>query len=581
MFASFSKSGHFFKTVTEGDSTLTLAGDIFSAGAVTFEGPNDSRLVPLLWKHLVSENKSPWDVLSGQFSIVIQNPDSIKAYRSPFSPYQVFFTAKGISDNLRTFMSAEVQFSSDYFRSFVLDRPGVQFTSSLTPLEGVFRLRPHSSVIITQDRKPQETLHSFEPFDWVPEKPSLQEVSTGLRAQLETVLKWHLQKAPEVGAELSGGLDSSFVASYLADLNKSPIRAHMYSYRKHPSHAFSEHCAQKVATDKAINLTIVDSATVEITDISKLLPYQDEPIDFYWQGALFGPICQKLTPDKSLLFTGFGCDQILMRNQSILGHFFHRAGFLKTLPLVKTIARSLDRPILNFYFQFVLSLLPERLLSKIMDWTRNLRLNPFKIDELAPHLSRNDRVRWIKKGKAFSEPEELLNLQRAGEQESRRFFSSCIPSPNLNYLTAPHYVLGPYLEPKAVYYIHPFCDPRVIEFSLRQIPTLVIHDFATPYKNILREAQKEITPEEVRLRKKDEFSFDGYYYSFLKRNEAYLSQLIEEIIQENLEWIDATELRQSFQAMLFGLFSNSEVKLARLISYFIWKKNFLAHTSRR
>lgn len=572
--------GPFFHTLTKDNSTIAFTGDIFSLGSVTFEGPKDPRVLPLLWNQLITEQQAPWEILSGQFSILILTRESITAYRSPFSPHLLFFSAKGVSNNLLELIPPEPLFSEDYFHSFVLDKPGLQFTSSLTPFDGVSRLRPHSSVVIAKDKDPQETVYSFPAYDWVAETSSLHTISDQLRDEVGKVLKWHLQKAPQVGAELSGGLDSSFVASYLADLKAPPVRAHMYSYRKHPSHGFSEHCAQIVAKEKHIDLTIVDSAQVETTDISQLLPYQDEPIDFYWQGALFGPICQQLTPKESLLFTGFGCDQILMRNQSIIRHFFHRKGFLKTLPLVRSVAHSVDRPVLNFYFQFLLSILPERILSKIADWTRHLKLNPFKIDELAPYLSRTDRVRWIRKGKAFSEPEHLLSLQQEGESESRRFFSPNIPSPNLNYLTAPHYVLGPYLEPHGIWYTHPFCDSRVIDFVHRCIPTLAVHDFTHPYKHVLREAQTGITPEEVRLRKKDEFSFDGYYYSFLKKNEAFLSSLIEDIIAENSEWIDPIELRRSFQAMLFGLYSNSEVKLARLISYFIWKRNFLAHNSR-
>jgi hypothetical protein len=553
-------------------------GDIFSIGGYSCKGPDDADTLPLLLDHLLS--KKDWESVSGQFTAVLVHSAGIEAYRSPFSPYLLFYQDDSISDSLLDFMGTGHTFSQDYFHFFVLDRPGLQFTSPLTPLVGVFRLPPHSSVCLKPNSKHKLVQYPFKQYEWVEEQPQVEGFAQGLKEVIGESLKWHLKKSEWVAAELSGGLDSSFIASYLADLKPNSVHAHMYSYRKHPSHSFSEKCAQIVAQQKQIQLKVIDSAQVEATDLSQPLPFQNEPIDFYWQGALFGPLCHQLLPAGASLFTGFGCDQILMRNQEIVGQLFQHKGFFKTLPLVRDIAHSLDRPVFNFYYQFLISTLPKPILSRLLDGTRSLRLNPFKIDELAPHLTRHDRITWISTGQRFSSPKNLIALHQEGREEARRFFSDTIPQPNLNYLVAPHYVLGPYLEPLNVKYTHPFCDSRVIEYVMRQIPTLKIHDFSTPYKNLLREAQKGITPEEVRLRKRDEFSFDGYYYSLLKKNSEILRNILEEGINESSNWIEPSTLRRSFESMCFGSFTNSEVTLSRFLSYFIWKKNFLRHFSK-
>jgi hypothetical protein len=117
----------------------------------------------------------------------------------------------------------------------------------------------------------------------------------------------------------------------------------------------------------------------------------------------------------------------------------------------------------------------------------------------------------------------------------------------------------------------------MIELAFRKIPFQHIHDFSGAYKSLLREAQKGITPEEVRTRKRNEFSFDGFYYALLDKNRDFLSGILEESFEEFQDWVRPQELRQSFQKMLFGGYSNSEVKLSRLISYLIWRKHFMSY----
>jgi hypothetical protein len=84
-----------------------------------------------------------------------------------------------------------------------------------------------------------------------------------------------------------------------------------------------------------------------------------------------------------------------------------------------------------------------------------------------------------------------------------------------------------------------------------------------------------IVPEKVRNRPQDEFSFDGYYYRFLQRNEGFLRELVEEALPEHAEWIDPRLFRKSFESMLFGGYSQSEVAVSRFISYLVWKRQFL------
>jgi len=565
----------FFQKYSDGHCTLLVRGELFSVAGHSFAGPRDPAALSTLFNHLKSGLS--WELLNGNCSCILITPDSISAFRTSFSPHLLFYSDEGISDTLLSLAGKHFRFSFDYLEKFVLDSPSLQFTSPLTPLEGVHRLQPQSQLFMRSHVAPQVHLLSFTPFTLVEKDQSFEESGILLRETLREILQWHLKKEGPVATELSGGLDSSFVTSFLADLSDRPLNSHMYSYKKNPSHAYSEHCAKVVAQEKKVLLKVVDSADIQSPDLQDLAPYQNEPVDFFWQGVLFGTICQNLVPSGSLLFTGFGCDQLFMRNNSILTCLFHRQGFFKTLPLVKEVARSLDRPAANFIFQYLVSSLPSQTLVKILDQTRNWRINPFKIDELLPQVMRTERIDWLIPRENLNPSLWLLELYEEGENLETRFFDKLLPHSNLNYLVAPNYVLQPYLETKGIEYIHPLCDSRMIELAFRKIPFQHIHDFSGAYKSLLREAQKGITPEEVRTRKRNEFSFDGFYYALLDKNRDFLSGILEESLEEFQDWVRPQELRQSLQKMLFGGYSNSEVKLSRLISYLIWRKHFMSY----
>ncbi|NBX76479.1 MAG: hypothetical protein EBQ92_07985 [Proteobacteria bacterium] len=566
----------FCRRASDAQATLLVLGDIFSLFGKSFSGPTDPETLPFLFENLKKESKKTWLNLQGQCSCIWIDKKSIELFRSAFSPHTLFYSQQGVSDQLRMLTGSTLEFSDEYTTSFILDLPSLQFSSHLTPLKNVFRLPPAAIVSLKENSEPSVQLIPQEPYELNESQLTLHEASEELKETLKQILKWHLAKGKPVSAELSGGLDSSFVASYLSDLSPDPIEALMYAYRKHPSHAFSEECAKTVAREKHIQLQVFDSSEIAPPHLAEPGPYQNEPVDFFWQGTLFGPVCRNFVKPNSLLFTGFGCDQVLMRSNQIIRILNRKKGALATLPTVRELAQSLNRPGRNFTFQFFISQLPQTFLIRSLDLTRGLRVNPFKIDELLPEITKTERVSWfLEKGKSLSAV-SLYHLIQNNELLEHRFFEPDLPHSHLNYLVAPQYVIQPYIESKGVQYIHPFCDSRMIDFAFKNIPYHLIHDFSHPYKHLVREAMRGITPESVRTRKRDEFSFDGYFFSFLKTNEDFLRELVENAGKEFSDWIDRKALAQSLESLFFGLATNSEIKLSRLISYLVWRKNFKA-----
>jgi len=554
-----------------------IRGDLWSFEDSVFS-PLHPHREEILLDYFLKDPTHFWNKARGDFSAIVIAPDFVEAYRSPFSPHLLFFQKDLLGDSLVDIVKQNpdsLEFSEQYLKDYVMDVPSLQFGLQATPFSDIQRLPPHTRLVLRALRPPELIFLEQNPFTVVDRELSLEEAGLQFRNKLGEVLNWHLEKTGPLAAELSGGLDSSFVASFIADLKPDALEAHMYSYRKHPSHLFSEKCANQVAREKNIALRVIDSDQAETTLLENHQVYQNEPVDFFWQGALFGKLIQGFLRPKCLLFTGFGCDQLVMRNVSILTFIRKKKGFFSGLKFVRTFAKASKRSMLNFSYQYLLTLLPTSWLISLVDFTRSWKINPFKVDELVPEAGRWERIHWIKSENRGLSGLNLFLIRQKGSDFQKRYFDPLLPQPNLNYLVAPHYVLGPYLEEKEIAYIHPFCDSRLIEFAFTQLPFSLIHDFDSPYKNLLREAMKGITPEKVRNRSQDEFSFDGYYYRFLQINEGFFRQLLEEALPQNNSWVDPVLFRKSFESMLFGGYSQSEVAVSRFISYLFWKRQFL------
>lgn len=526
----------------------------------------------------IERNGSPENI-DGQFCGVLIDDACVTAYRSAFSLYLLYFNDSGVSDKLSTLSVNGSKYSFEYLQRFILDYPSLHFSYPLTPLEGVYRLPPASLLRFEPGKKPIQTLLSSKVYEFNDQKEdNREEIVVKVRETLKEILLWHLGKQKPIHSELSGGLDSSFVSSFLSILTGRRFPAHMFSFRKHPSHELSESCARKVAIEKNIDLTIIDAAEIHVPDLSTTdLPYQDEPIETYWLGAILGPVMRNQIERNSFLFSGYACDQLYMRGTDILLVLLKRGKLIDLFYTLRDISKAAKRPTLNYFFQFLISLLPRKVMALLIDCTRNLRINPFNIEELAPQIRHLARVGWLKRISGKNQVAWLYELEKEGKSLDGRFFSKAVPHSHLSYLFATRFVFDPYLSEAGIEYVHPFCDKRMMDFVYHHISWKSIHDFKNPYKQLLREAQRGIVPEDVRLRPFNDFSFDGYYYSFLRTNRDFLYTLLTEAAKEFPGWIDVKEALLSFEKMMMGCYGNSENTLSRLLAYLVWRKTFETH----
>jgi hypothetical protein len=177
-------------------------------------------------------------------------------------------------------------------------------------------------------------------------------------------------------------------------------------------------------------------------------------------------------------------------------------------------------------------------------------------------------------GSSFETLKELDGLFSRGHGLNKRFFADCLAHPNLYYLSAPHLVWGPHLGQQSIWQLHPYCDSRLIESSFKEISWHLIHDWKSLYKQTLREAQKGLLPEPLRLRRRDDFSFDGFFLRLLRRNKDFLYQVAlkhQEILGANF---NRNEFDTAFDQNVFGVQTIQTQKLNRYLAYAIWAENF-------
>ena len=156
-----------------------------------------------------------------------------------------------------------------------------------------------------------------------------EDIAPQILARLEDSVCDYLAYAKDrpIVCEVSGGLDSSFIAALLAK-HSSNVSGYMFTYPDSPSHRGSEACAVTLAKECGIKLQLIDPAHLASPELSVLLPYHDEPSGAFWYGTLFGKTMGELWPKNSAIFSGAGSDQLFSRSPDYL-IFLLQSGRLK------------------------------------------------------------------------------------------------------------------------------------------------------------------------------------------------------------------------------------------------------------
>ncbi len=568
-----SVSGKSYDTSAAGQHKLVLAGRIDLIPG--FDAKEHHHIADHVLQYVLS--KKTFHGIQGQFYAAAIIDNKIIAHRSSFCGTPIFFGKTHLSDNLQALCREENKFSlcDKYALGFVLDVPAWQYDSDLIPVKGLSRL-PSNSTIRSHGAGFHVEHEAFLPLSTHYDKNQTHRdaghhILSRLKATIQDDLK--AIKNRNVFCELSGGLDSSFTAALLAKLGANPT-CYVYSFPDSPSHQVSIDFAKSVATRYSLKLTVIDGNDLSIPDLRDKQPAGSEPADFFWQGALFGPVINSLCGPESAVFTGFGADQILNRVPSVAVSLLSQGQLGQAYRLIKDMAKDTDRSTVNYLWQAAIASLPKSVILRLLALSSRLKYNPFSTEEVAPNLRHYHSISWLKMGSTFEALKDLDTLFSSGDRLNTRFFADCLAHPNLYYLSAPNLVWGPHLGQNSIWQLHPFCDAQLIESSFKDISWHLIHDWKNLYKQALREAQKDILPEPLRLRRRDDFSFDGFFLRLLRRNKDVLYQLALKhrgMLGDNF---DQGEFDTAFEQNVFGVQTIQTQKLNRYLAYALWAETF-------
>ena len=507
--------------------------------------------------------------VEGDFVALLQAREGIHAFKSFTSQFQIYYreTDRLVANRLWMFWDAAAgAWNEDYFARHVLIVPGYQFLSRETPIVGVARVLPGELVSIGRSVERRQLIRRSYTYRLDPGQRR-EEVAEQVLHLLRDAIRTRLAARPRapICVEISGGLDSSFIACLLGEQVSGGIRGVMFSQPRLPSHAISERYARDVAARYGIELTVMPPEALPI-GVPDGPGYSDEPSDFFWFGDIFSRAVAGLAEPNSYVFTGFGADQLFLRSPAFLPYLLKQRqyrAFRKALP---EASHLLSRGQVSIAWQCFLSQLPAELHRRLQRAWFSRRWNPWDVSDVNLERTLTDDVPWLRCGKslaAYSCERHLAEASLVGDG---------ILCDDWGYFSAPRAVTQAHFSGKSLLDASPFCDLALLDYVYDDISALLIHDFGARYKELLRDAQKGVVPDDLRNRQNDTFVFNSFQMNYIDASKERFDALLDEA---ECGWIDSGAARLALQQLSFGMASSSTRSVIALLGYLQWRRSFL------
>lgn len=508
----------------------------------------------------------------GDFVALIAADDAVYGFKSFTSQYQLYYREGdgAVANRLGFFFDvAATRWNEDYLARHVLIVPGYQFLSGETPLRGVSRVLPGELIRLGRSIARKQLVRRSYGYR-LDAGQRREDVAPRILAILRDSIEDRLAAAPDakICVEISGGLDSSFIACLLGE-QATGIRGVMFSQPHLPSHAISEGYAREVADRYGIDLVIMPpEALPEAVDTDPR--YSDEPSDFFWFGDWFSRSVAGVAEPGSLVFTGFGADQLFLRSPSFLPWLLRHRQYALFAGALSPASRLLSRGRANLGWQSVLSQLPEALHRRLNGAFAGGRWNPFDVGDVFMQRMLTDSVPWLRCGRGLR---AYTEERYAGERE---LVGDGIICDDWGYPAAPRTVTQSHFAATGLTDASPFCDLPLLDFVYGEVSALLVHDFDGRYKELLRECQKGIVPDSLRARQNDTFTFDSFLLKYVNKGRAYFDALLQTAPDG---WIDRRAAAYALEQLSFGMTTSSTRSVMALMGYLSWREAFIRHAS--
>lgn len=545
---------------------------LIEGGIFRIDGRNGRPALDRLAEMIDADGPSAIAKAEGDFVALIIAGDTAYAFKSFTSPYQLYYDEVSglVANRLSCFYdSRDTRWNEDYFARHVLIVAGYQFMSRETPLHGICRVLPGELVRM----QPSVTRQQLVRRDYryrLDRTQRREDVAPQILAMLRQSIGDRLAAYPDrkICVEISGGLDSSFVACLLGE-QATGIRGAMFSQPRLPSHAISEGYAREVADRYGIDLVVLPPE--ELSNVVDDNPrYSDEPSDFFWFGDWFSRAVAGVAEPNSLVFTGFGADQLFLRSLSFLPYLLQQGEYRLFADALGPASKLLSRGRANLGWQSVMTLMPEHLHQRLNAAFDGKSWNPFDVSDVGMHRMLTGDVPWLRCGKGLRElTEERLTAER-------ELVGSGVICDDWGYYSASHTVTQSHFAAKGLLDASPYCDLALQDFVYDNVSALLVHDFNGRYKELLRECQRGIVPESLRNRQNDTFVFNSFQLNYVNKGRAYFLSLLEGAPEG---WIDRRAAAFALEQLSFGITTSSTRSVMALLGYLNWRQAFVSRTA--
>jgi asparagine synthase (glutamine-hydrolysing) len=510
----------------------------------------------------------------GDFVAILVTDHDSYAFKSFTSQYQIYYRESdgAVANRLGFFFDpSSSRWNEHYFARHVLLVPGYQFLSAETPLENVRRVLPGELICLGRTVTRKQLIRRSYAYR-LDASQRREDVAPAILAILRDSIKSRLAAYPDakICVEISGGLDSSFIACLLGEQASSQIRGVMFSQPNLPSHAISEGYAREVADRYGIDLTVLRPEDLP-AQVDEDPCHSDEPSDFFWFGDWFSRSVAHVAEPGSQVFTGFGADQLFLRSPSFLPYLLqHREYklFAKALPRASAL---LSRGRANLGWQSVLSLVPEGIHQPLNRIFADKKWNPWDVGDVNMRRMLTEPVPWLRCGRSL----QTYSTER--ETWERELVGDGIICDDWGYFSAPRTVTQGHFAAKGLTDASPFCDLSLLDFTYNEVSALLIHDFEGRYKELLRECQKGIVPESLRGRQNDTFVFNSFQLTYVNKAREYFASLLKAVSDD---WIDRRAANYALEQLSFGITTSSTRSAMALMGYLSWRQAFTGHAAR-
>lgn len=505
------------------------------------------------------------DLLNGDFSIAILDENEQKFY--------LIRDRAGVKPLYFSYQNEALVFGSE-IKSIL--KSGIKAELEMENLQKyfVFKYSPANETLFKNIKRLQPAHfaeydlnnHSFQiKRYWEPSQQdkykgiSYQDAQTEIKSLLQDATQKRLIADVPVGTFLSGGLDSSIIASFLKN-NKNIMH---YCASKEVKDLVKEGTtsdfkyAQQLANDWYLNMTEIPigSDNINLDQIRNTIKFGDDLIADGSQIPSF-LITQQAAKQSKVILSGMGADELF------LGYAGHQMTLLDSrlgkMPMSKSIAKmcySLDQG--NGKFKAFRRYLHK--LGKYYNYP-NYKYGLYTI---------------------VGDFENSLSVFKGDKENTTQFLTNYFPEGANPYDCFKTFEYDNFLQ-KNVSYLDrmtmangvegrvPFLDHRIIEFA-HSIPRKYKLSNSVKTKVVLKDAFKNELPNYVTNRRKAGF---GMPLRSIFSEEQKINELLDKELLNSIDGFSMTDIDKNIQAHLSGREDNSALIYA-LISFQEWYKMYI------